>query len=115
MAQRAITALLPVILFFISCDVPEVAAQIVSAVPGAVTQTDKGEYNSVAGVQASVADLYLLAGSAYLVGPYYSSFIELASYLAAGQLTVENPVEMHGDGVLQTASGPDPLRPATRG
>lgn len=104
----------PDIRFFLSCDVPEVAAQVSRAVPGTVTQADKGDYNSVAGVQAAVADLYLLASSGYLLGPHWSSFVEIAEILAHGNVGCRTPVESRGPTKVRSGAATDPLTPWVR-
>jgi hypothetical protein len=102
--------------FFVSCDVPEVQEEIVRSVPGAFGQRDKGPYNSTAGVQAAVVDLYLLAASGYLLGPHYSSFLHLAQHLADDRIPVETAVTGAPGDVDPVALGvvEDPLRPARR-
>lgn len=100
--------------FFVSSDTPEVAARVCSEIPGAVTQEGKGPYNSTDGVQAAVADLYLLASSAYILGPHWSSFVELAEILSGGQLTMETPMGSSGTGHLHPRLAEDPLRPWVR-
>lgn len=106
----------PGTVFYLSCDVPEVADEIAARFPGCVTQRDKGGYNTVAGVQSSIVDLYLLACSGYLLGPYFSSFIHLAEHLAGDILTLETAADPAHGGVDAAAVGlcDDPLRPAVR-
>lgn len=104
----------PGIRFFVSCDVAEVAQEVCQRVPGAVTQADKGEYNTVIGVQAAVADLYLLAGSGYILGPHWSSFVDLASYLAGEILPLVTPGTQGPPGELYPTPAADPLRPWAR-
>ncbi|WP_299953613.1 hypothetical protein [uncultured Modestobacter sp.] len=102
--------------FFVSCDVPEVQERICATVPGCTGQIDKGAYNSVEGVRSAVVDLYLLAGSGYLLGPHWSSFLHLAQHLADDQVPVETAVKDEPDAVDPAALGVavDPLRPAVR-
>jgi hypothetical protein len=102
--------------FFISCDVPEVQERILAAVPGCVAQTEKGAYNSVEAVRSAIADLYLLAGSGYLLGPHFSSFVHLAEHLAGDRLTLETPVSPGEAEPDYSAHGivDDPLRPYAR-
>lgn len=101
--------------FFISCDSQDVQESIMATIPGCVAQFDKGPYNSTAAVRAGVSDLYLLAGSGYLLGPHFSSFIHLARVLAGERLTMETSVAPTTE-VEWTVHGiaPDPLRPALR-
>lgn len=112
--MEELSAAHPGIRFFISCDVEAVAQEICRKVPGAVTQSDKGQYNTVAGVQAAVADLYLLAGSGYILGPHWSSFVDLADYLAGGLLPLVTPgTQREPTGFFATPAA-DPLRPWDR-
>ncbi len=104
----------PDVRFFLSCDVPEVAADVCAAVPGTVTQMDKGDYNSVPGIQAAVADLYLLASSGYILGPHWSSFVELAELLAAGTVGCRTPSEARGPASVDPRPVTNPLRPWER-
>jgi hypothetical protein len=114
--MRRIAAERPGTRFFVSCDVAEVQERICRSVPGAVGQVDKGPYNSTAGVRAAVTDLYLLAGSGYLLGPHYSSFLHLAQHLAADTIPVETAVKDEPAEVEPALLGTvaDPLRPAVR-
>lgn len=108
----------PDVKFFISCDVPEVQRRVMDAIPGCVGQADKGPYNSVAAVRASVVDLYLLASSGYLLGPHFSSFIHLAEHLAGDALRLETPVTGHGDAAAEYQKQgvvADPTQPWIRG
>jgi hypothetical protein len=78
--------------------------------------TNKGEYNTVTGVRSAVSDLYLLAGSSYLLGPHYSSFVELAQFLAGAGLTLETSMKPAVGPIDLAALGhsTDPLRPQIR-
>lgn len=80
----------PDLRFYISCDVAEVADALVARFPTAVTQQDKGGYNTTTGTQAAVADIYLLAASAGILRPYWSSFTTMSSELAAQAITLED-------------------------
>ena len=84
--------------FFLSCDDPAAERQIGEAVPNVTTLPAKGAYNTVTGVQAAVADLYLLGGSTHLLGPYLSSFVELAWILGGKAQVLENSVHRFGPG-----------------
>lgn len=114
--MREIREQVPGIRFFLSCDVAEVQQQVMSEIPGCVGQSDKGGYNSVAGVRAAVCDLYLLASSGYLLGPHWSSFVHLAEYLSGDALSLETAVTAGGQHVDYSAlsSVSDPLRPFVR-
>lgn len=78
--------------FFLSCDDPATERQIREAIPNVTALPAKGAYNTVDGVRAAVADLYLLAGSMRLLGPYLSSFVELAWILGGKSQVLENSV-----------------------
>ena len=101
--------------FFIAADTEEGFAEISKSVAGCVGQTDKGAYNSRPALKASVADLYLLAGSVYLIGAHYSSFPELAQRLAGPDLPLETAATGNLLESMATLSRPaDPLRPHVR-
>ncbi|MDP5184384.1 hypothetical protein QOZ88_17250 [Blastococcus sp. BMG 814] len=102
--------------FFVSCDVPEVQERICRTIPGCTGQLDKGAYNSVEGVRSAVADVYLLAGAGYLLGPHFSSFLHLAQHLADDRIPVETAVKDEPPVVDPAALGvvEDPLRPSVR-
>lgn len=110
-----IVARFPNMKFFISCDVPEVQAQIIAAYPTSVGLTDKGGYNSAEGVIAGVVDLYLLASSSYMIVPYWSSFPIMAWELTGRRITMETSRAGRCD--IDIAEVPlvfDPLRPSYR-
>lgn len=105
----------PGLRFFVSADTDEALDRVSAAVTGCVGQRDKGAYNSLPALRASVADLYLLAGSVHLLGAHYSSFPELAQRLAGPQLALETPATGHDEDGLTDISRPDdPLRPQLR-
>ena len=108
--MRRLEQAAPGVRFYLSCDVPELQQDLLDAFPGAVAQADKGGYNSRAGLVAAVVDLYLLAGATHLLGPYFSSFPELARHLAGPGLTLETSRSGEPrDLPLVTVA--DPLRP----
>lgn len=106
----------PEMRFFVSADTPEAAETVTAAVPGCVTIRNKGPYNSLEGLQAAVTDLYLLAGSCYLLGPHYSSFPELAQRLAGPGLTLETSRTAASQDLsqLDVTIAADPVRPQQR-
>lgn len=106
----------PEVRFFLSCDVSEVQQQVMSEIPGCFGQSDKGGYNTVKGVRAAVADLYLLASAGHLLGPHWSSFVHLAEYLSGDALELETAVNQNRHVVDYSAlsSVSDPLRPFLR-
>ncbi|WP_232084037.1 hypothetical protein [Arthrobacter sp. SO5] len=75
--------------FFVSCDVEATQERIFAEIPNCFGLTAKGEYNSAAALRSSIVDLYLLSGSSYLMGPYWSSFVELAWELARRRIPLE--------------------------
>lgn len=102
--------------FFVSCDVPDVFDDVLRIFPTAVGLRDKGGYNTVAGVQSSVADLYLLGGAGYLLGPYGSSFVHLAEHLSGDRVFLETaraglrgPIDFESMGIAH-----NPLMPHIR-
>ena len=78
--------------FFLSCDDAATERQIRETIPNVTSLAAKGGFNTVDGVRAAVADLYLLAGSTHLLGPYWSSFVELAWILGGRSQVLENSV-----------------------
>jgi hypothetical protein len=106
----------PELRLFVSADTPEGLERLRAEVPGCVGVADKGAYNSREGLRAAVTDLYLLAASAHLVGPHFSSFPELAQKLAGPQLRLETsrtgPSSAFETGPLSLAS--DPVVPHRR-
>lgn len=78
--------------FFLSCDDDSVTREVQRAVPNVHALNDKGRFNSLEGVRSAVVDLYLLSASTHLIGPYYSSFVELAWILGGRRQVLENSV-----------------------
>lgn len=106
----------PTLRFFVSADTPEAAHELAATVPGCVSLPKVGGYNTREGLQESVADLYLLAGSCHLIGPHFSSFPELAQRLAGPALRLETSrtdVRRAFDPALATVAS-DPVRPHVR-
>ena len=68
--------------FFLSTDSPVVSRVIHSRFRGVYELKRKSEYNSKAGVQDAVTDLYLLASTTYIIGSAVSSFSYMAAVLA---------------------------------
>ena len=112
--MRALSVEHPGIRFFVSSDVGNVADAVAASIPGVVTQPDKGEYNTRRGLQAAVADLYLLASAGYILGPYWSSFAETAQHLAGGLVTLESSRAVSGPGTFVPLLVTDPLNPWAR-
>ena len=101
--------------FFLSTDSPEAEEVFSRTFPGTVTVAPKGRYNSVEGVRDAITDLYLLASSAMIVGPYWSSFVTMAEKLAP---QVPSYNSMSDDGKINLQSSidvaRDPLSPWAR-
>jgi len=76
--------------FFLSTDTPESAAEIQSAVPDVHTLRKSGGYNTLQGLQESVADLLLLSQSTYMLIPYASTFAHLAWEMSGRRMTLEH-------------------------
>ncbi|MET4637645.1 hypothetical protein [Mycetocola sp. 2940] len=113
--MKEIRGMWPDVGFFVSADTDAALQQILQEFPDAVSQHDKGDYNSKSALVASVADLYLLASSSHILAPHFSSFPELAESLAGQGLGLETSQ----NGVLLssltfvTRAG-DPLTPWVR-
>jgi hypothetical protein len=102
---------------FISCDVPEVQQRIEQSIEGAWGFKDKGDYNSKAGIESAICDLYLLASSGFILGPHFSSFVHLAQHLAGGLVkmkTSQSPTTAQQPDLQALSMVNDPLRPAIR-
>lgn len=106
----------PGTVFFVSSDVPEVLSRLQGEVPNVYGLTDKGGYNTTEGVKSAVVDLYLLAGSGYLLGSHFSSFLHLAEYLSGERVPVETSQSAAPEMVDLSSSGSvlDATRPALR-
>ena len=76
--------------FYLSCDDPATEAHIRRSVANIIGLEKKGEYNSLESVRASVADLYLLSESVHILGPYWSSFVDLAWALGGRRQDLED-------------------------
>ncbi|MFP7760253.1 hypothetical protein [Marisediminicola sp. LYQ85] len=102
--------------FFVSADTEEARAFVSEQVPGTVSQSDKGAFNSAAGLRSAVADLYLLASSTRLLGPHFSSFPELAQKLAGDGMVLETPMSTPEpfDRTTALTVVEDPSRPSVR-
>ncbi|MET3805225.1 hypothetical protein ABIB25_002226 [Nakamurella sp. UYEF19] len=114
--MQEISEIHPGVRFYLSCDVPEVFREVATKIPNIVGIPDKGLYNSTEAIRGAIVDLYLLACSGYLIGPWFSSFIHLAEHLAADRQLLETgkapktgPIDYESLGVAV-----DPLRPFER-
>lgn len=106
----------PDVRLFVSSDAVEASDEIEQRFGGTVVVRDKGEYNSIAGVQSAVVDLYLLASSTAIVGPYWSSFTPMAAHLGGG-LSLEDaktPESQRFAATDRRSVVDDPLRPWER-
>ncbi|WP_454932629.1 hypothetical protein [Actinomyces oricola] len=113
--MRAIREQAPDITFFLSCDTEEVQAGLIKEFGNCVALEDKGGFNTVEGVQSSIADLYLLASAQHLIGAAHSSFVEMAVHLCGGIIPFERPNQpLEGDLDLSLGLAANPLTPAQR-
>ena len=113
--MRAIREADPDLDFFVSCDVPKVQRQVQEQFDRCYALTDKGGYNSPEALRAAVTDLYLLAGAQHLLGPHFSSFPELAQYLAGNHLRLQTSLSGPSfDPAAARRLVSDPLHPAQR-
>lgn len=115
--MREIRAMWPGVPFYIAADTPDAFRVASAAIEGCFGQADKGKYNSREAVSASVGDLYMLASSVHVLGPYYSSFPELAQLMAGSDLCLEtsmSPAEFRLENRHSLTLPPNPLRPFTR-
>nr|WP_092537880.1 hypothetical protein [Actinomyces ruminicola] len=113
--MRAVREQYPDALFYLSCDTAEAQARIMNRFDGCVALTDKGGYNTTAGVRSAIVDLYLLASSQHLIAPAYSSFPEMAVYLADHAMPFERPRQPLQEQLrLDAGLVEDPLKPALR-
>jgi hypothetical protein len=101
---------------YVAADTDAAFARVARRFPDCIGQTDKGAYNSRTALQASVADLYLLASSCHILGPHYSSFPELARHLAGGAVALETSTSAPSSRfeVQDQLSVGTPLRPELR-
>ena len=101
---------------YVAADTDAAFARVARRFPDCIGQTDKGAYNSRTALQASVADLYLLASSCHILGPHYSSFPELARHLAGGAVALETSTSAPSSRfeVQDELSVGTPLRPELR-
>lgn len=104
----------PGIKFFISSDVDSTTRRVMNQIGNCSALYDKGPYNSLEGVRSAVVDLYLLASAQYIIGPYYSSFVELAEYLSGGRLKTETSKTARPTSISLLAPVRNPLIPAKR-
>ncbi len=104
----------PELPFFVSADTVAAEQRLIAEVPGSFSLDDKGPYNSTKALRSSVSDLYLLASSSYLLGPYFSSFPELAQKLAGPSLTLETSHTERLQHLGELSVVDDPTRPHLR-
>lgn len=107
----------PGIGLFVSADTAEAHDRVLAAFPNVRSVRDKGAYNSGPALRAAVADLYLLAASTHIVGPHYSSFPELAKFLAGPSVSLETSASAPGSRFEQLSRQTiveDPTRPSAR-
>jgi len=114
--MRQISADRPGVRFYISSDVLEVKQQMLREFPSAVAHVVSAPYNSTEAVRAAIVDLYLLGSSSYMLGPHFSSFIEMAQFLADMQVPTDKPHQepREIDAWWKLSAVIDPLKPAER-
>lgn len=115
--MREIREFWPDVPFYIAADTPEAFHIASTSIGGCFGRADKGRYNSRAAIISSVGDLYMLAGSVHVLGPYYSSFPELAQLMAGPGLRLETSmtsVDLKLQGASTLTMPPSPLRPFDR-
>lgn len=107
----------PELPLFVSADTVEAHDRVVASFPKVHSVRDKGAYNSAPALRAAVVDLYLLAGATHILGPHYSSFPELAQYLAGPSVALETSMSA-ADSAFERAAPhthvTDPTRPSLR-
>lgn len=75
--------------FFVATDSPSDEARLKSDYPGKIITYDKEiSRNSEKGIQDALIDLLCLAGTNKIIGSYYSSFSDVASYMGGIKLTL---------------------------
>jgi hypothetical protein len=87
--MRDVRSIHPDMRFFVSSDSSAAEQRILAEIPGSFSLPEKGAYNSREALQSAVADLYLLASSAHILAPHFSSFPELAQKLAGPSISLE--------------------------
>lgn len=115
--MREIQDIWPDAHFYVSADTPQAFLEVAGRFANCHGTAHKGPYNSKAALTASVVDVYMLASSAHLLAPHYSSFPELSARLAGTSLRLET--SMTGpETVLASREGctfaPNPLQPYAR-
>lgn len=101
--------------FFLSTDTSEMADAFISHFPNTALIEQKGPYNSTTGVQDAICDLYLLASSSLILGPYWSSFVTMAERLAPDVRSINSRTVAQGlDQLDLVSAAQDPLSPWTR-
>ncbi|MDV6309973.1 O-fucosyltransferase family protein [Gordonia amicalis] len=87
--MRELVAINPDLSFFLSCDDPSAQKYISDSVPRVFSLEKTGRYNSVEGVKEAVIDLYILSLASHILGPHWSSFVELSLACASSRTTFE--------------------------
>lgn len=105
----------PAMPFYVSADTVEAWDRVAAVFPDIHGVRDKGDYNSREALQAAVVDLYLLASSSHILGPHYSSFPEMAQYLAGSSVVLEtSQAGKSPQSSFRGAIVADPMRPSAR-
>ena len=115
--MREIHDIWPEVQFYVCADTPAAFLEVARMFPRCLGTANKGPYNSKAALTASVVDVYMLASSAHLLAPHYSSFPELSARLAGPQLRLETSLTGPAS-ALASRDGctfaPNPLQPSAR-
>ncbi|MDT0156340.1 hypothetical protein Q9R19_01755 [Microbacterium sp. ARD32] len=106
----------PHIPVFVSADTTDALDQVCSRFDDVHAIREKGPYNSLSALRAAVVDLYMLASSTHILAPHYSSFPELARYLAGPEVRLETSMTGEKSRFDATALTrvDDPTRPFKR-
>jgi hypothetical protein len=106
----------PDVPFFLSCDSPSAEQYMKSKFDDVHSIEDRGGYNSTRGLKKSVADLYLMASSDWIVGPHWSTFAPMSAALADDKVPYETSVDAWPDELVLGSAGQveDPTRPWQR-
>lgn len=120
--MREIREFWPEVHFYVSADTPEAFREVRQEISHCHGQESKGAYNSREALIASVVDLYMLAASAHLLAPHFSSFPELSQRMAGPELRLETSMN-DADNVLTStvlaqpggcSAAANPLQPNIR-
>lgn len=92
--MRQLQQVRPKLQFFISSDSNEAQREIQIAVPSSYGFQKSGGYNTTEGVREGMADLYVMAESAHILGAHYSSFPAMAWLLGKKRMAIETSQDL---------------------